>query len=96
MKPTPDTAVRKPLTVDDIPEGSDAMIGAFAAREYYNGMMSAIYAMSSTGSLELFPGEGLDRIIGEVRVAIRCATDHYPEDLDSLEAFLTWLKGAQS
>lgn len=83
---------RRGLTVEDIPEGSDAMLGAFiAAKGYYSGMMTALYALSSTGSLELYPGEGLSRIIVEMRSALLSAEEYYPEDAHDLRSFLDWL-----
>jgi hypothetical protein len=78
------------LTVANLPDGSDALAGAFLAADYYGGMMSALYALASTGSLELFPGEGLSRIIGELTAVVRIAESDYPEDYDSLAALLAW------
>ena len=86
----------KKWTVEDIPEGSDALAGAFRARDYYGGMMSALYAMSSTGCLELYPGDGLSRIISEVSEAVQIAEREYPEDHDDLNAFLLWLESQES
>lgn len=83
---------RRSLTVEDIPEGSDAMLGAFiAAKGYYRGMMTALYALSSSGSLELHPGEGLSRIIEEMTEAVLTAQEYYPEDAHDLRSFLDWL-----
>jgi len=53
-------------------------------------MMTALYALASTGSLELFAGEGLDRIIRELTEAVRIAEQDYPEDHDFLAALLAW------
>lgn len=78
-------------TTEEIPDGSDALCGAFVARDYYGGMMSALYAMTSCGALELYPGEGLDRIRREVAEAIRIAETHEPDDVDHLRAFAAWL-----
>lgn len=80
----------RPYTVDMLADGSDELLGAFVAAEYYGGMMSALYALSSTGSLELYPGEGLWRIIGELRAARDIAAAEYPDDYDSLCALLKW------
>lgn len=77
-------------TVADIPDGSDAQHGAHVATGYYSGAMSALYALTSTGSLELYPGEGLGRIRREVAAAI---TDAHPDDIDALRAFAAWLAG---
>lgn len=78
-------------TVSDIPDGSDALFGAFVARDYHAGMMTALYAMSSTGSLELTPGEGLGRITREVMQAIADATRYHPADIEPLQALLEWI-----
>lgn len=78
-------------TVSDLPDGSDALLGAFVARNYYAGMMTALYAMSSTGSLELFPGEGLGRIAREVSEALAIATEHYPDDVEPLQMLAAWI-----
>jgi hypothetical protein len=82
-------------TVDDLPEGSAALLGAFVARDYYGGMMTALYAMSSSGSLELVPGEGLDRIAREVAEALRVAEKNFPDDVDALQAFAEWIAAHQ-
>lgn len=76
------------LTIDLIPEGSEAKEGAFVATGYYGGMMTALYAMALTGSLELFPGEGLERIIDELRTALSVAECEFPKDIAPLQAFL--------
>jgi hypothetical protein len=76
-------------TLDRIPDGHEALSGAFLAGDYHGGMMTALYALSSTGSLELHPGEGPDRIRGELEDAIRIAAT--PEDADDLTAFLDWV-----
>lgn len=86
----------KKWTVEDIPDGSDALAGAFAASAYYSGMMSALYAMTSTGCLELYPGEGLSRIISEVSEAVQIAEREYNDDRDDLNAFLLWLESQES
>jgi hypothetical protein len=77
-------------TVDDIPDGSDALYGASVACGYYGGMMSALYALSSGGHLELYKGEGLGRIIRELHQAVHAAEAHYPDDVDALRSFLAW------
>lgn len=74
------------LTTELIPEGHTAMEGAFLAQHYHGGMMTALYALASSGSLELFPGEGLDRIIRELDTAVSIAEADYPDDLEALEA----------
>lgn len=84
------------LTVDLLPDGSDALHGAYVATGYYGGMMSALYALTSTGSLELYPGEGLDRIISELETAVTIAQTEYPDDIESLEAFLEFCRNYQS
>lgn len=85
-----------PLTVDMLPDGSDALAGASLAQYYYDGMLSALYALASTGSFELYPGDGLDRLMCELRGAIRCAYEYAPEDVDDLTALLAWCDAWQS
>ena len=82
-------------TISELPDGSDALAGAFLCAEYYGGMMSAMYALASTGSLELYPGEGLDRLIRELTGAVSIAGSEYPEDYDALVALLTWCQQNQ-
>ena len=82
----------KHWTIDDLPEGGDEMLGAFTAREYHGGMMTALYALSSTGSLELYPGEGLGRIRRELTEAVSIAERGYPDDIDALTALLRWVE----
>jgi hypothetical protein len=78
------------LTTALLPDGSDELAGASLANEYYGGMMSALYALASSGSLELYPGEGLGRLIKELGEAVRIAEADHPEDFDSLTALLRW------
>ena len=80
----------KGYTATDLPEGSDARAGAWLACEYHGGQFTALYALSSTGSLELYKGEGLGRIIRELRDAVKIAEREYPEDSESLTALLRW------
>jgi hypothetical protein len=77
-------------TVADIPEGSEAHLGAFLAQHYHGGQMTALYALASSGSFELFPGEGLGRIIRELTEAVRIAETDHPDDVESLSALLAW------
>jgi len=77
-------------TVDNLPDGSDALAGAFLAEHYHGGMMTALYALASSGSLELVPGEGLGRIIRELSEVVRIAESDYPQDADDLSALLAW------
>lgn len=79
-------------TYSDLPPYSRVTLGAHLARNYYDGMHSALYALTSTGSLELYPGEGLARIIREVFDAVQAAERDYPEDAEPLRAFLHWLE----
>lgn len=76
------------LTLDLIPDGSEALLGAHIATGYCPTMMSALYAMTSTGSLELYPGEGAGRIVEELRCALSVAECEFPEDIAPLQAFL--------
>jgi hypothetical protein len=76
-----------------IPDGSDALCGAVLAGDYHGGQMTALYALASSGSLELYPGEGLARLIREVSDAVACAEEQgYWEDVESLRALLVWLE----
>lgn len=77
-------------TYDDLPESGDERAGAFLASDYHGGQMTALYALSSSGSLELYKGEGLGRIVRELREAVGIAERSYPEDYDSLSALLRW------
>ena len=83
------------LTTALLPDGSDELCGAALASEYYGGMMSALYALASSGSLELHPGEGLDRLIRELGQAISIAEREYPEDVDPLTALVRWCEQYQ-
>lgn len=75
-----------------MPDGSDALYGAHVATQYYGGQFTALYALCSTGSLELRDGDGLAPIIREVREAIEVAeTSGYYEDADGMRPFLQWL-----
>lgn len=83
-------------TTEDIPEGSDALEGAFVARDYHGGQMTALYAMSSTGSLELYKGEGFDRLIRELGVAIVDAHNNGNEDdAYAISRFHQWVVDRQ-
>jgi hypothetical protein len=82
----------KHMTVDLLPDGSDALEGAFVASNYYGGQFTALYALSSTGSLELYKGEGLLRLRGELSEAIKSAEDMGEiEDIHPMQALLTWV-----
>lgn len=80
------------LTTESLPDGSNALAGAFLASEYHEGQFTALYALASTGSLELYKGEGLDRIIRELTEAVRLAETYEPEDVEDLQALLDWCK----
>lgn len=78
-------------TVEMLGDGSDELAGAFTATEYHGGQFTALYALSSTGSMELYKGEGLGRICRELRDAIKCAESQgYWEDADNMMALLKW------
>ena len=80
------------LTTDLLPDGSDALEGAFIASQYYGGQFTALYALASTGSMELYKGEGLQRLRGELCEAIKCAEDMGEiEDIHPMQALLTWV-----
>lgn len=79
-------------TITEIPDGSDALCGAHVATQYYGGQFTALYALCSTGSLELRDGDGLEPIIREVREAIECAeTSGEYLDGEDMRYFLQWL-----
>ena len=79
-------------TYDDIPDGSDAMLGAFTCADYYGGQFTAMYALISAGSLELYQGEGTDRLLRELTTAISCAEDQNEwEDAEALTALREWV-----
>lgn len=79
-------------TIDNIPDGSDALAACFLAREYHGGMMTALYALASAGHLELYPGEGPARIRNEVADAIAAADQNgHHEDVYVLEALAEWI-----
>jgi hypothetical protein len=84
----------EPLTVDLLAGDDDAMRGAFLAEQYHGGQFTALYALASSGSLELFPGDGLDRLRGELRDAIEIAGDD-ADDLAALLAAVDKLGGAR-
>jgi hypothetical protein len=80
------------LTIDLLPDGSDALEGAFVASQYYGGQWTALYALASTGSLELYEGEGLQRLRGELCEAILHAENMAEvEDIHPMQALLTWV-----
>lgn len=79
-------------TYDDIPDGSDAMLGAFTCADYYGGQFTAMYALISAGSLELYPGEGTDRLLRELSHAVACAEGQQQwEDAEALNALREWV-----
>jgi hypothetical protein len=79
-------------TINEIPDDSDALFGAHVATGYYGGQFTALYALTSTGSLELHDGDGLLPIIREVRDAIQCAKDSgYYWDAEGMAYFYNWL-----
>lgn len=82
-------------TTDDLPDGGDELAGAFLASQYHGGMMTALYALASSGSLELHPGEGLGRIVRELREAVSIAEQDYPEDSEPLGALLRWCESRE-
>lgn len=82
-------------TTANLPDGSDALAGAFLASDYHDGQFTALYALASSGSLELYPGEGLARIIRELREAVEIASEHEEyapdrNDAANLAALLAW------
>jgi hypothetical protein len=79
-------------TINEIPDGSDALFGAHVAKGYYGGQFTALYALTSTGSLEPRDGDGLLPIIREVWDAIQCAKHSGEcEDAEDMAYFYNWL-----
>jgi hypothetical protein len=82
---------REPLTVDLLPDGSDALAGAFLAADYHGGQYTALYALASSGSLELRTGDGLGPLVRELVEAVRVAEEQEQwEDSENLGALLAW------
>lgn len=82
-----------PLTIDLLPDGSEALAGAFTVGEYYGGQFTALYALASSGSLELYAGEGLDRLHNELTVAVSLAYELGDiEDAENMTALLHWVR----
>ena len=80
------------LTIDLLPDGGDELAGAFVAAGYYGGQFTALYALASTGSLELYAGEGLQRLRNELREAIKCADNNGDaDDAYSMGHLLSWV-----
>ena len=80
------------LTIDLLPDGGDELAGAFVAANYYGGQWTALYALASTGSLELYEGEGLQRLRGELSEAIFHAENMREiEDIYPMQALLSWV-----
>ena len=80
------------LTIDLLPDGSDALEGAFIASTYYGGQFTALYALASTGNLELREGDGLLPLRVELSGAIKLAEDMGEiEDISPMQALLTWV-----
>lgn len=80
-------------TTANLPDGSDALAGAFLARDWHGGQFTALYALASTGSLELYPGEGLGRLIRELESAVRAAEQMgLYTDSDDMAALLRWCR----
>jgi hypothetical protein len=81
------------LTIDLLPDGGEELAGAFTAANYYDGQFTALYALASTGSLELYAGEGLQRIGNELKQAILCANMNGDiDDAYSMGYLLSWVK----
>lgn len=79
-------------TYADIPDGSDAMVGAALCADYYGGQFTAMYALISAGSLELYSGEGTDRLVRELGEAITTAEIAGEwGDAEALSALREWV-----
>lgn len=78
---------------NDLPDGSDALAGAFLAGDYHGGQFTALYALASAGSFELYAGEGTGRLLRELTVAIAMAEDADEwEDVHYLMSLRDWLR----
>lgn len=64
------------MSIDDLPQTDSVMMAQFLASEYHSGQWSALYALASSGSLELYSGEGISRLVREVDDAINVAYDN--------------------
>lgn len=83
-------------TAADIPDGSDAHVGSLLVSQYHGGQFTALYALSSSGSLELYPGEGVGRLVRElgeaINIAENCGEDYAESDAHYLRALLAWVE----
>lgn len=76
------------LTIDLLPDASGAMCGAALAYAYHGGQFTALYAVASSGSLELRKGEGTGRLLRELREAIAEAEESENlQDIEDLQDF---------
>lgn len=81
------------LTVDDIPESSDARVGVSILHEYHDGQWSRLYGVASSGIIQVYPEYTLDSFARELRDAIECAEsngNYY--DAECLGALLMWVE----
>ena len=80
------------LTVADLPDGSDALMGAACAVYYHGGQFTAMYALASSGSFELRPGDGFDLLMAELAEASIIAENAgHPDDCEYMLALIDWL-----
>lgn len=76
------------MKVDDLPQTDSVMMAPFLASEYHGGQFTAMYALASSGSLELYDGEGISRLVRELDDAIQVALDNNTmEDYEHLINF---------
>lgn len=86
----------KTLTVQQLEDASGILApeGIYElAAEWYSGQFTALYALASTGSVELFSNDGLDPILSELRGVFSGATG---EDANTALQFMCWLRIAGS
>lgn len=62
------------LTVDQLPLDVQGY-ASWVAADWHGGQMTALYALGSSGSLELYPGEGIARICREIENALPLAAE---------------------
>lgn len=63
------------------------------AADWHGGMTTALYALASSGSTELHPGEGIGRLQREINHCRRLATGD-ADLIDELDALARWVADA--
>lgn len=79
------------MNIDLLPDG-EVLEGAFTAGKWYGGQFTALYALASSGALELREGEGLGRLKTELVEAVADAESQGEwADAESMGALLAWV-----